>query len=407
MSERNNEKRQLVPRLRFPEFRNAENWNSAQFDQLTSTITPPKKIPTSEYLSEGEFPIIDQGQDAIAGWTNDPDALIDADEPLIIFGDHTCALKLVQQPFAQGADGIKIIKGSEEVSTDYLYQFLSFHPVVTEEYKRHYSTLKTRWISYPDRESGEQKKISDCLSSLDELVAAETQRLGALKLYKKGLMHQLFPREGEAAPRLRFPEFRDMGEWEEKSLGDLGEVVTGNTPSTSKPEYYGGECLFVSPADISDLRYVETTKTLLSDLGFAQARQIEAGSILFVCIGSTIGKVAQNRFKCATNQQINSIIPHKDFFGDFIYYLLSRESQRIAKLAGIQAVPIINKSTFSAIRVRAPKPPEQMMIAELLCSLDNLISAQSEKISALNTHKNGVMQQLFPELKENMVTKHD
>jgi type I restriction enzyme, S subunit len=97
---------------------------------------------------------------------------------------------------------------------------------------------------------------------------------------------------------------------------------------------------------MSDLRFVEKTKTTLSHVGFAQAREVRAGGVLFVCIGSTIGKVAQCARPCATNQQINAVIADAAFADDFIYYLLLIEAERIAKLAGKQAVPIINKTLF-------------------------------------------------------------
>lgn len=187
------EKGGLVPKLRFPEFREAREWQSTQLENLISTITPPKKIPTSDYLSEGLFPIIDQGQNDIAGWTNDHDAIIEVSQPLIVFGDHTCALKLIGQPFAQGADGIKIINGGGLADSRFLYQFLCYRPVVTEEYKRHFSILKTKAVAYPDRKSGEQQKIADCLATLDDLITTQTQKLAALKTHKKGLMQQLFP----------------------------------------------------------------------------------------------------------------------------------------------------------------------------------------------------------------------
>lgn len=241
----------------------------------------------------------------------------------------------------------------------------------------------------------EQQKIAECLSTLDELIEAESRKLDALKDHKKGLMQQLFPREGETRPRLRFPEFRDAPDWEEKSIGDVGEVVTGSTPSTAKREYYGGDIPFVSPADISELRFVETTKTTLTELGFAQTRPIRAGSTVFVCIGS-IGKVAQIRRDSATNQQINSVIPNSDHDDAFVYYALVQNADRVAKLAGVQAVPIVNKSQFSSVPLMVPRPDEQRRIAACLSSLDDLIAAQSEKLKALRTHKRGLMQQLFP-----------
>ncbi|MBH3431287.1 restriction endonuclease subunit S [Pseudomonas citronellolis] len=391
-----NKKRPLVPLSRFPEFQDAPEWSAEKLEALITTVSPPSKLQSSSYLKKGKYPIIDQSQDFICGWTDDDGAVIDNSLPLIIFGDHTCALKFVNEPFAQGADGIKILKAKSAISAEYLFHSLNHNPLMMEDYKRHFSMLRERVVAFPNIKSGEQQKIADCLSSLDELIVAETQKLRALKTHKIGLMQQLFPREGEAVPQRRFPEFVGTAEWKEWSIGELGEVITGNTPSTSKPQYYGGEFNFVSPADISDHRFVEKTKTSLTKLGFEQTRKIAEGSVLFVCIGSTIGKVAQNRFRCATNQQINSLVPFAEFSGDFIYYLLLRESARIAELAGNQAVPIINKTTFSEFIVRCPQKGEQDRIAESLGALDKSISIQAKKIDTLKTHKDGLMQKLFP-----------
>ena len=386
----------LVPKLRFPEFWDSPEWKSGKIDELVDTVTPPKKLPTLSYSSKGAFPIIDQSQNEICGWTDDHEALIRENRPLIVFGDHTCILKLVDRPFAQGADGIKILKSRPKADTKYLYQYLSYKPVVTEEYKRHYAILKEKVVFFPDFKTGEQQKIADCLSSVDELIAAQARKLDALKTHKKGLMQQLFPREGETQPRLRFPEFQNAGEWEPKSIGQLGEVVTGSTPSTARPEYYGGDRLFVSPADISDDRFIGKTKTNLTELGFRETRLIKVNSILFVCIGSTIGKIAQNSHECATNQQINSVVPNLDNSDGFVYYALSGITDKIANIAGRQAVPIVNKSLFSSVELPVPKLPEQNRIANCLSSLDQTILAQTQKLQALKTHKKGLMQQLFP-----------
>ncbi len=197
-------------------------------------------------------------------------------------------------------------------------------------------------------------------------------------------------------PKLRFPEFRNAPEWEEKYISDIGDVITGNTPSTSQSQYYGGKWHFVSPADISDNRYIEITKTTLSDKGFAETRHVKENSTLFVCIGSTIGKVAQNKVECATNQQINSIVPNADYSHGFVYSLMELHSKHIANIAGNHAVPIINKSAFGDIRIRLPRLPEQQRIADLFSSLDELIAAQALKVETLEAHKKGLMQLLFP-----------
>lgn len=162
-------------------------------EKLITTVSPPSKLQSSNYGTQGKFPIIDQSQEFICGWTDDERAVITESLPLIIFGDHTCALKFVDKPFAQGADGIKILKVRPAISAEYLFHSLSHRPLAMEDYKRHFSMLKERAVVFPDIESGEQQKIADCLSSLDDLITAQTQKIDALKTHKKGLMQQLFP----------------------------------------------------------------------------------------------------------------------------------------------------------------------------------------------------------------------
>ena len=184
---------ETVPRLRFPEFREAPAWGKEKLEKLITTVSPPSKLQSSNYGTQGKFPIIDQSQEFICGWTDDERAVITESLPLIIFGDHTCALKFVDKPFAQGADGIKILKVRPAISAEYLFHSLSHRPLAMEDYKRHFSMLKERAVVFPDIESGEQQKIADCLSSLDDLITAQTQKIDALKTHKKGLMQQLFP----------------------------------------------------------------------------------------------------------------------------------------------------------------------------------------------------------------------
>jgi type I restriction enzyme S subunit len=196
-------------------------------------------------------------------------------------------------------------------------------------------------------------------------------------------------------PKLRFPEFYNSGKWKEERLGDIGKIITGSTPPTSEREYYEGEYLFVSPFDIQDKRYVKNTKTTLTKSGFLNGRKVKKGSSLFVCIGSTIGKVAQAKYDCITNQQINAIVPTSNN-ENFVFFLLQFHSSEIQKLKAEQAVPIINKTTFSNYVLHIPNPPEQQKIADCLSSIDELITTESEKLEAIRNHKKGLMQNLFP-----------
>ena len=184
---------ETVPRLRFPEFAHGPDWDQATVADLVETVIPPKKLATSVYQADGRFPIIDQSRSCVCGWTDDDEAVIRIPLPVIVFGDHTCVLKLSDRPFAQGADGVKILAARRLVSTIYLYHQLTYRPVVTEEYKRHFSTLKDKIVLFPDQKSGEQQRIADCLGSLDDQIAAADRKLEALRQHKQGLMQQLFP----------------------------------------------------------------------------------------------------------------------------------------------------------------------------------------------------------------------
>ena len=186
---------QTTPHLRFPEFCDAGPWEAKRLDALVNTITPPNKIQTSGYLPSGRFPIIDQSPNGICGWTDDETALVDADFPLVVFGDHSCAVKIAEGPFAQGADGIKILAPVADIAARFLYLYLQADPIKQRSYRRHFSTLKEKLILFPARETGEQQMIADCLGSLDDLIRAEEGRLAALKAHKHGLMQRLFPRE--------------------------------------------------------------------------------------------------------------------------------------------------------------------------------------------------------------------
>ncbi|MHB8255083.1 MAG: N-6 DNA methylase [Acidiferrobacter sp.] len=126
-------------------------------ESLVETITPPAKIQKTAFGKVGRFPIIDQSQDAIAGWTDDESTLVRPSKSLVIFGDHTCAIKLVEAPFAQGADGIKILQTIDTLDPRFLFHVLRARPLESDGYQRHYSKLKEHQIPLPPLEV--QKEI--------------------------------------------------------------------------------------------------------------------------------------------------------------------------------------------------------------------------------------------------------
>ncbi len=184
-------------------------------------------------------------------------------------------------------------------------------------------------------------------------------------------------------------------EWSRVKLKAVGSVVTGSTPPTRDRSNYGREYMFVSPADLGRAKYVRATGKMLSAKGFARCRRIPAASTLFVCIGSTIGKIGLASKDLATNQQINSIIPNATVDPEFLYYATSTLSALVREQAGEQAVPLVNKSQFSEFEIPLPSLPEQRAISRVLMDTDSLIDRFERIIAKKQAIKQGMMQQLL------------
>ena len=199
----------------------------------------------------------------------------------------------------------------------------------------------------------------------------------------------------ELKPKIRFKGFTD--DWEQRKLADVGNIITGTTPSTSDESNYNGDYLFVSPADINTNRYIEKTNTTLSKKGFESGRILNEGSVLFVSIGSTIGKVAQTKEKSTTNQQINAIEVNGKNNNNFIYSLLEKHSNNIRAGASTQAVPILNKTSFSLLEFNMPKIIEQEKIGQLFRQIDNLITLHQRKCDKLVELKKSLLEKMFPQ----------
>lgn len=186
-----------------------------------------------------------------------------------------------------------------------------------------------------------------------------------------------------------------MTNWKEYKLGEIGEVITGKTPSKKNPEQWGDIMPFVTPTDfdaynkniVGSIRYLSA-----EGINAFQKKVLPQDSVIVTCIGSQMGKVALNKKECVTNQQINSIIPHKEFNSDFIYYVISSMQDYLRNLAtGGSTMPIVNKSTFEEITIKAPDLPTQTAIAEILSSLDDKIELNNK----INQELENLAQTLF------------
>ena len=167
-----------------------------------------------------------------------------------------------------------------------------------------------------------------------------------------------------------------MSEWREMTLGDLGRVVTGKTPSTSVSDYFGGDVPFVTPSDMFGHKVISRTARNLTKAGVAAVKGsfIPKGSVMVSCIGSDMGKVTIAAHDCVSNQQINSIVVCENFSADFIYYNLSTRKAELQSMAcSGSAQPILNKGHFSQLPISLPPLSEQRAIASVLGALDDKI----------------------------------
>ncbi len=183
--------------------------------------------------------------------------------------------------------------------------------------------------------------------------------------------------------------------WEAKQISDFGKVHTGNTPLTSDTENYGRDFLFVSPSDLGKTKYVTKTEKGLSTKGFNISRKFPKGSVLFTCIGSTIGKLGIAGKDLTSNQQINAVVVNDENSNEFLYYQLEQNAFKIRLLAGEQAVPIINKSQFETVKLLKAPLPEQKAIASLLSKWDEAIAKTQSLITQKEQRKKWLMQNLL------------
>ncbi len=238
----------------------------------------------------------------------------------------------------------------------------------------------------------EQHKIADCLSSIDALIAAEADKLEALKDHKKGLMQQLFPAPGETTPRLRFPEFQGGANWEERPLGAIASYQNGKAYEPHIVEE--GQFIVVNARFISTDGAIKkwTNNPLLiaeSDDILMVLSDLPNGRALAKCY-----RVREDN-KYAVNQRVARLTPHA-IRSDFLFSILNRHPYLLGFNDNLNQTHLSKDNVLTCPILLPTHEEEQIAIADCLSSVDGLIAAQVDRLSALKAHKNGLMQQLFP-----------
>lgn len=402
----------LVPKLRFPQFRGAAGWTQSILvtacDMQAGKFVSASNI--SERYEEGLFPCY--GGNGIRGYT--ATHTHNGTYPLIGRQGALCGnVRLVSGQFHATEHAVVATpKGAIDVGwLSYSLDLLNLNQFATGQAQPGLSVdvLENVPLAIPPLEA-EQQKIAECLSSVDELIAAQTRKVDALKTHKKGLMQQLFPREGETQPRLRFPEFQNAGDWENGELGPKAtKVGSGITPTGGDRNYKQAGRPFVRSQNVGwgvllleDIAYIdEETHASFS------STEIQVRDVLLNITGASIGRsaVADERIVNGNvNQHVCIVRTKPDELNPVFLnqFLISQYGQE--QINSFQAGGNRQGLNFAQIRSFAiPLPPtsdEQQRIATCLSSLDALITAEDQNLEALKIHKKGLMLQLLSTAEE-------
>ena len=432
-------KRTLTPKLRFPEFRDGEGWQTPQLSdhygfKRTNTLSRDKlnyETGTIRNIHYGDihtkFEPLFRVDHEYVPFIN-PEVPVDAfkeedncEEGDIVLADASEDLNDVGKAIeVVSLDGQRVVAGTHTILATrhgivpivgfggYLFQSAAVRAGIQREsqgakvYGISANRISPVALPLPPTNQ-EQQKIAECLSSLDGLIAAEGRKLEALKAHKKGLMQQLFPQPGQTQPRLRFPEFQDKGKWGSKSFGEI--VVRsfyGTSNSTSENGQYPvlrmGN-MVDSGIGFSNLVYID-----LDPDSFEKIRLIR-GDILLNRTNSLdlVGKISMfdRDIECITASYIVTYrLDKKQILPPFCNLMLNTQ-QFQSKIKALARPSVsqanINPTMFrNELVVFVPEIAEQQRIATCLTALNTQITAQAEKIESLKQHKRGLMQQIFP-----------
>ncbi|CDH43900.1 restriction endonuclease subunit S [Candidatus Contendibacter odensensis] len=389
-----------VPKLRFPEFRDAGEWEtdllgSNKVSKFISERVALEQLNQDTYVSTENL-LPDYAGVTRASKLPPSGSFTRYKKGDVLVSNIRPYLKKVWSADKEGASSndVVVIRSGEKATSIFLTFILKndlfINYVMTgakgvKMPRGDISSMKEYPVAFPTGD--EQQKIADCLASLDELIALEAQKLDTLKTHKKGLMQQLFPAEGETLPKLRFPEFRDAGEWDIKTLSELAENLDNRRIPVTESDRVKGAIPYYGASGIvdyiHDFIFDEELLCISEDGANLVARSTP---IAFSISGKTwvnnhahVLKFERRCVQKIVEDYLNSI---------------SLEDY----LTGM-AQPKLNRAMLDTIPVPIPRDEcEQQKVADCLSSLDDLIDAQSQKLDALKVHKKGLMQQLFPSM---------
>ena len=388
-----NEIKTAVPALRFPEFQDTEGWKEYKLKNLCE-IGNGKDY---KHLSSGNIPLYGSG-----GYMTSVDDFLYDGESVCIGRKGTIDKPIFLTGKFWTVDTLFYTHSFNNCLPKFLY--LIFQKINWYKYNEaggvpslSKTTIGEINVFAPVGKKGElkeQQKIADCLSSLDELIEATTQKVETLKEHKKGLMQRLFPAEGKNVPDLRFPEFQGTSVWQSTLLGAVVDYENGRAHENEIDEE--GNFIVVNSKFIStDGEVVKRTNTpyCLAD----------KEDILMVLSDVPNGRAIAKCFfvdqsgKYTVNQRICRL-RSKNINSKLLFYLINRNPYFLSFDDGVKQTNLKKSEVLECPLMIPSSPIEQQKIADLLSSIDDLIIATEQRIKSLEKHKKGLMQQLFPKI---------
>lgn len=383
--------------MRFPEFKNEGEWREKELDYFLDYLQPtPYIVESTDYNDEYKTPVLTAGKSFILGYTNEDKGIFNKNLPVIIFDDFTTASQFVDFPFKVKSSAMKILIAKKDADIKFSYESMQLIKYEVGVHQRHWISIFSN-LKIPAPKLNEQQKIASCLSSLDEVITAHSQKLDLLIDHKKGLMQNLFPQEGETAPNFRFPEFKEN--WKKVKLKDVSLYFNGGSYENDVKEEGKYELITLKSINtsgklVNSKRYVDIELPTLTKGTLVMILSEQAPGLL----GMTAIIPTDNRY--VLNQRVAEIRPNQKVESYFLSMAINRNQNYFSKQGAGTKVQNISKPNVENYEFLLPEILEQQKIATCLSSLDEFITAQAEKIEQLKKHKLGLMQGLFPKMIE-------
>lgn len=416
----------FAPKLRFPEFKEADDWQPVPLNRLA---TRTKQKNRDEKIirvltNSAEFGVMDQRDffDKDIATQGNLESYYVVELGSYVYNPRISATAPVG-PISKNKIGTGVMSP--------LYTVFKFNDENNEFYEHYFKTAG--WHGYMRQASStgarhdrmaissedfmamplpvatpkEQQKIADCLSSLDELITTQTRKVDALKTHKKGLMQQLYPRKGEIQPRLRFPEFQTAGAWSVSPMGAL--LMSSPDYGLNAPAVAFSEDLpkYLRITDISEDGHYLPEKQVSVDVEATDTNYLDEGDIVLARTGASVGKSYQYRKEDGRLVFAGFLIrvkPHPEkLVSTYLANYLTSEGfwQWVAVTSARSGQPGINSTEYCSLMIPLPPTlPEQERIAACLSSCDTQITAATYELETVKKHKKGLMQQLFPSPRE-------